>query len=272
MSDGQIPFLRRLAREDADALLDLVRHRTISPGTEILRAGSAGDEVVLVLRGRVRLVAYGFDRREVVLALRGPGELIGDMAALGAGRRTATGVALDEVEVGLLSAQKFLNFLREHPDAGLVMIRMLVRRLAETTQDVVDLATQDSVGRLAKRLVDLSSKHGVSASEGNPDRARADPGRAGALDRSDPGDRIPRAAADAAARMGLDRPPDDNHPRRGSAAAALRCRNLLASTPGRPLAKEMAPGGCPQLRPEPFHSRSPLPPCVRPVAPVCPAA
>ncbi len=166
MSDGQIPFLQRLAREDADALLDLVRRRTIRPGTEILRAGSAGDEAVLVLRGRVRLVAYGVDHREVVVALRGPGELIGEMAALGGGRRTATGVALDEVEVGLLSAQKFLNFLREHPDAGLVMIRMLVRRLAEATQDVVDLATQDSVGRLAKRLVDLSSKHGVSASEG----------------------------------------------------------------------------------------------------------
>jgi len=163
VSDGRIPFLRRLAREDADALLDLVRRKTISQGTEILRAGSAGDEAVLVLRGRVRLVAYGVDRREVVLALRGPGELIGEMAALGAGRRTATGVALDEVEVGFLSAQALLNFLREHPDAGLVMIRMLVRRLAEATQDVVDLATQDSVGRLAKRLVDLSSEHGVSA-------------------------------------------------------------------------------------------------------------
>jgi CRP/FNR family cyclic AMP-dependent transcriptional regulator len=114
----------------------------------------------------VRLVAYGVDRREVVLALRGPGELIGEMAALGAGRRTATGVALEEVEVGFLSAQELLSFLREHPDAGLVLIRMLVRRLAEATQDVVDLATQDSVGRLAKRLVDLSSQHGVSASEG----------------------------------------------------------------------------------------------------------
>lgn len=163
MSDGHVPFLRQLSREDAEALLALVRRRTLTPGQEILRAGSAGDGAVLVLAGRVRLVAYGADRREVVLALRGPGELIGEMAALGAGRRTATAIAVDEVEAGFLSAQELAAFLREHPDAAIVLIRMLVRRLTEATRDVVDLATQDSVGRLAKRLVDLSSEHGMPA-------------------------------------------------------------------------------------------------------------
>lgn len=163
VSSGHIPFLRQLSREDAGALLARLRRRTIKPGTEILRAGSAGDEAVLVIEGRVRLVAYGADRREVVLALRGPGELLGEMAALGAERRTATVVAVDTVEVGFLPASELLDFLREHPDASLVMLRMVVRRLAEATRDVVDLATQDSVGRLAKRLLDLSAEHGKVA-------------------------------------------------------------------------------------------------------------
>lgn len=122
--------------------------------------------MILVLAGRVRVVAYGVDQREVVLALRGPGELIGEMAALGAGRRTASAVTIDEAEVGLLPAGEFLEFLRVHPDASLVLIRMLVRRLSDTTRDVVDLATQDSVGRLAKRLVDLSAEHGRKAQGG----------------------------------------------------------------------------------------------------------
>jgi CRP-like cAMP-binding protein len=166
VSDGLVPFLRQLSTEDADALLARVRRRTIKPGTKLIRAGSAGDEVVLLLAGRVRLVAYGVDRREVVLALRGPGELIGEMAALGAGRRTATAIAVDEVEAGLLEASELREFLRERPDAAIVLIRMLVRRLSEATQDVIDLATQDSVGRLAKRLVELSAEHGKLASGG----------------------------------------------------------------------------------------------------------
>jgi CRP-like cAMP-binding protein len=166
VSDGPVPFLRQLSTEDADALLARVRRRTIKPGTKLIRAGSAGDEVVLLLAGRVRLVAYGVDRREVVLALRGPGELIGEMAALGAGRRTATAIAVDEVEAGLLEASELREFLRERPDAAIVLIRMLVRRLGEATQDVIDLATQDSVGRVAKRLVELSAEHGRLADGG----------------------------------------------------------------------------------------------------------
>jgi CRP/FNR family cyclic AMP-dependent transcriptional regulator len=164
--DGHIPFLRQLAREDADALLARVRRKTIKRGTEILRAGAAGEEVVLVLAGRVRVAAFGADRREVVLALRGPGELIGEMAAFGAGRRTATGVAVDDVEAGFLHAEELASYLRERPDAAIVMIRMLVRRLGEATRDVVDLATRDSLGRVAKRLVELSSEHGVAAASG----------------------------------------------------------------------------------------------------------
>jgi CRP/FNR family transcriptional regulator, cyclic AMP receptor protein len=166
VSDAQTPFLRQLSRDDADALLDRVRRRTVKRGTEILREGAAGEEVMLVLSGRVKLVAIGADRREVVLALRGPGELIGEMAAFGAGRRTATGVAVDDVEAGFLHAYELTEFLSTHPDVAIVMIRMLVRRLAEATRDVVDLATRDSLGRVAKRLVELSGGHGVAIGGG----------------------------------------------------------------------------------------------------------
>jgi CRP/FNR family cyclic AMP-dependent transcriptional regulator len=160
LNPGHVPFLRQLDSEESDALLALVRHRTVARNGSILRAGSAGDEVVLVLSGRVKLIAYGADRREVVLALRGPGELIGEMAALGSQRRSADAIAVDDVEIGLLAAEELRLFLREYPDAAFVLIRMLVSRLAEATRDVVDLATQDSVGRVAKRLVELAAEHG----------------------------------------------------------------------------------------------------------------
>ncbi len=163
---GHVPFLRQLDSEEADALLALVRHRSVARHGSILRAGSAGDEVVLVLSGRVKLIAYGPGRREVVLALRGPGELIGEMAALGSQRRSADAIAVDDVEIGVLPAESLRLFLRQYPDAAFVLIRMLVSRLAEATRDVVDLATRDSVGRVAKRLVELAAEHGVPSGGG----------------------------------------------------------------------------------------------------------
>ena len=126
MSAGNTPFLGQLGREDADALVALVRRRTVPRAEPILRAGAAGEEVVLVLGGRVKLVAYGADRREVVLAIRGRGELVGEMAALGGQRRTASAIAVDDVEAGFLHGDELRGFLRDHPDAALVLIRMLV--------------------------------------------------------------------------------------------------------------------------------------------------
>lgn len=166
MSTAAIPFLRQLSPEDAEELLRRVRRRRIAKSKPILRAGAAGDDVVVVLSGRVRLVVYGAEHREVVLAIRGAGELLGEMAALGAQRRTATVIALDDVEAGVLHGEEFRAFLRDRPDAGLVLIRMLVRRLSEASRDLAALATQDSVGRVSKRLLDLAAEHGVPASRG----------------------------------------------------------------------------------------------------------
>jgi CRP/FNR family transcriptional regulator, cyclic AMP receptor protein len=166
VSAGHVPFLRQLGHEDAEALLARVRRRRVARSELILRAGSAGDDVVLVIEGRVRLVAYGADEREVMLAIRGPGELIGEMAALGAQRRTASAISVDDVEAGFLHADEFRAFLREYPDAALVLMRMLVRRLTEADRDRVALATQDSVGRVAKRLLELSTEHGTPAAGG----------------------------------------------------------------------------------------------------------
>ena len=166
MSTGRIPFLRQLSHQDADELLRQARRRTFPPRTTILQGGAAADDVLLVLEGRVRLVAYGADEREVVLAIRGPGELVGEMASLGADRRVASAIALDEVQAGILSGDEFRDFLREHPDVTLVVIRMLVRRLAEATRDLIDQATQDSLGRVAKRLLELADDLGTPTGVG----------------------------------------------------------------------------------------------------------
>jgi CRP-like cAMP-binding protein len=163
---AQTPFLRQLGAQDADALLARVRRQVVPRSSPILREGAAGDEAVVVLSERVKLVAYGAARREVVLAIRGPGELIGEMAVLGGQRRTATAIAVDDVEVGFLPGDELRGFLADHPGAALVLIRMLVRRLAEADRDRIDLATHDSVGRVAKRLLELSVDHGAPAERG----------------------------------------------------------------------------------------------------------
>ena len=126
MSSGPTPFLKQLGHVDADALLERVSHKAMPRSAVIMHEGSAGENVALVLAGRVKLVARGVGERTVVLAIRGPGELVGEMAALGGTRRSATAIADEDVELGLLSGEDFRGYLRDHPDAA---------RLAVTIQN-----------------------------------------------------------------------------------------------------------------------------------------
>jgi CRP/FNR family transcriptional regulator, cyclic AMP receptor protein len=155
-----MPFLRQLGQADADGLLRRMSRKAMPHSAVIMHEGSAGENVALVLEGRVKLVARGVGDRSVVLAIRGPGELVGEMAALGGTRRSATAIAEDDVELGFLSGDEFRGYLREHPDAALVLLRSLVSRMSEATRGLVELATQDSVGRVARRLIELGPNHG----------------------------------------------------------------------------------------------------------------
>lgn len=158
-----MPFLRQLGQVDADALLQRISRKAMPRSAVIMHEGSAGENVALVLEGRVKLVARGVGDRSVVLAIRGPGELVGEMAALGGTRRSATAIAEEDVELGVLSGDEFRGYLREHPDAALVLLRSLVGRMSEATRGLVELATQDSVGRVARRLIELGPNHGGAA-------------------------------------------------------------------------------------------------------------
>jgi CRP-like cAMP-binding protein len=53
VSAGHTPFLKRLTTEDADALLALARRKSLTRGSVVMREGSAGGDVVLVVSGRV---------------------------------------------------------------------------------------------------------------------------------------------------------------------------------------------------------------------------
>ena len=170
----------------------------------ILRAGAAGDDVVLVLSGRVRLVAYGADQREVMLAIRGPGELLGEMAALGAQRRTASAIAVDDVEAGFMHAEEFRALSprpsgrrtcpdpdacapagRGRPRPGCAGHAGQRRASGQATARPVGRARSAVRRRDTDRAIDYS-------------------GRARAVDGRHPRDGLPSTAADAPARLGLD--------------------------------------------------------------------
>jgi CRP/FNR family cyclic AMP-dependent transcriptional regulator len=122
--------------------------------------------VILILGGRVKLSSLSDDGKEALLGIRGPGDLIGEMSALDGEPRSATATALEPVDALAVPPERFEQFLRQNPDVSLLIIRLLSQRLRDADRKRLEFAAQDTMGRVAARLIELADRFGVETEDG----------------------------------------------------------------------------------------------------------
>jgi CRP-like cAMP-binding protein len=132
----------------------------------VLYEGQVDAPVVIMLDGRVRVSALASDGRELVLAFRGPGSILGELAALDHGRCSATVTALDDVQAITLSPSQFHDFLRARPEAAIALLRLLGQRQRDTDRRRIEFAALDTPGRVAARIVELAARFGQPQPDG----------------------------------------------------------------------------------------------------------
>lgn len=134
--------------------------RRFARGQALFHEGQLPDRVVLMQSGCVKVTCTTTTGREIVLAFRGPGELVGELAAIDDEPRSATIVAVESVEALTLTPRDFLAFLETHPAASLALVRVLSRRLRDADAKRIEFASLNTLGRVAHRLLELCDRFG----------------------------------------------------------------------------------------------------------------
>jgi CRP-like cAMP-binding protein len=148
-------FAARLTGDERDALLDAGRSRRYPRGARLFHEGERSDFLVLVVAGRVKIVTSSEDGAETLLSVRGPGDLVGEFAAIDGAPRLATAIALEPLDAVALTADDFGGFLARFPRAALELVRALVDRLRESDRRRMEFGAHDVTGRLAWLLAEL---------------------------------------------------------------------------------------------------------------------
>ncbi|MEU3573601.1 Crp/Fnr family transcriptional regulator [Kitasatospora sp. NPDC036755] len=153
-----LPFARTLSAHDHEAFLALGAPKAYDPDQRLVAEGDRTTHVLLVLTGW-SMVHVATDRgaTRLVLGLRGPGELVGELAALDERPRSATAQALGPVEALVIPGERFRRFLAETPRVGSRVMSQLASRLRESDRERSAFASLTVVQRLARRLVELSA-------------------------------------------------------------------------------------------------------------------
>lgn len=129
--------------------------RTYQPGGVLLRQGDPGTHVLILLSGRVKALRDEADGSRLLLAVRGPGEILGEMAVLDETQRSATIIAIDRCVVRVLTGPDFMSRIHHH-DLLHHVIRHVLGRLRETEDLRAELARLPVERRLAHLLLRLN--------------------------------------------------------------------------------------------------------------------
>jgi CRP-like cAMP-binding protein len=140
--------------------------RRYRKGNVIFVQGEAGERCFIIASGTVKISAYHPDGREAVLAVLGPGDVLGELALFEQSPRSADATALEDAVLFSLDAQSLNEAILAHPEIALALLNVLGTRLRQSNEAFQDIAFFDVPGRVARRLADLADAHGIDAAEG----------------------------------------------------------------------------------------------------------
>lgn len=154
---NETAFAQALTAQERESVMALGNRRRYPADTHLLTEGDRSSHVVIMLQGWVTVsVATDRGATRLILGLRGPGELLGEMAALDQHPRSATVRALGATEAQVISGDAFRRFLALHPRVSGLVMRQLTFRLRSADQERSALASLTVLQRLAGRLTELS--------------------------------------------------------------------------------------------------------------------
>lgn len=132
----KMPLFRHLIYKEILRVLNVTQVREYAPGEEIIKEGTTGDEMFVLLRGKIRL-----HKNDAFITHLEPGSHIGEMALIDQRQpRSASATAEERSRVLILSRRDFYEIIRKEPQLSTKLLwaftQVLAERLRKTTAEL----------------------------------------------------------------------------------------------------------------------------------------
>jgi len=130
-------------------LTDQARLTRTPKGEMIYRRGEDGVSMLVVETGQAEVSITSLSGRKSILHLAGPGDILGDIACLDGGQRSADVTAMSDVTALVIDRPALLRILHGNPDSALHVISVLCQK-ARNASDMFEVQSLiDARARLA---------------------------------------------------------------------------------------------------------------------------
>ena len=157
---ASLDLFRDVPAAAIQALSSSVSTRVFEPNSDLMAVDHGTDALYLILAGTVKVHVEEIDGSEVLLAILGPGELLGEVSLLDGRTPSATVTALDHTECLAMNFAVFREAIRTGPLLAFNFARTLAGRLRLCNNQIQALASLNVENRVARQIMAFADRYG----------------------------------------------------------------------------------------------------------------
>ena len=161
-SFGAHNLLSGLPREYSTRLLAKAPAISLKKGQALFEIGAVGDGCYWLQEGVLKVNIVSPQGAERILAILGPGSIVGELAMLDGLPRSATVQALRDSRLTFVARSTFLESLRQHPQIYRHLLTIVVERLRQADDEVAAASFLSLKARVARALLQFAKHLGES--------------------------------------------------------------------------------------------------------------
>jgi CRP/FNR family cyclic AMP-dependent transcriptional regulator len=140
--------------------------RDVQANASIFAVDQPGEVVYMIRSGTVKVHVEQADGSDVILAILGPGEILGELSLIDRLGRSANAVTMERTSLAWMDYATFVDCLQTMPTLAHNLVGILSRRLRLANAHIESLTTEKVSGRVARQLLALAHEYGEPRGDG----------------------------------------------------------------------------------------------------------
>lgn len=132
------PLFAELDPDDLNQLLSITSSMHVSKHKVVFNQGDAGNEMFIIVAGKVKVSVLLPEDEEVTLGELGFGDAFGEISLFDKLERTATVLTLEPCEFLVIERHAFIELLMKQPNIAIQLLAVLTKRLRATNDFIKD--------------------------------------------------------------------------------------------------------------------------------------